>query len=698
MTAASGGPRMALNNKKVKQFSTRSRSKSNASFKGLNKLRKVSSHDGTYEMTNGVHNNATMKKSKSSDSLSRRRAISGLSMTALTRTKSNPGTTAPTTLSNSYGGLKPMRRPSSKSVLELHDGDELYEEDSTTDEEVEYFTDEEENYVGRQGKAQDEEDSAPRSVDKPVSYVAPAPVDDSFSRQSSMKTLTNQPSYKPPSSLTNKSSIGSDNDLISNNSVNNTGNYKNIENGDIIHDPNHMDECVQGLEKRGQLLQSNESMNEEQPTEGMEGEEVTAVQVHREQNREDRDDGDDKEAEEGGEGEGEGEGEDANQYYFQGQPGSNEHRQSNASKEQYVPSMILSQSTGIERHFAHPPSVQNSLGNRFSVQEDETGDYINEQAQGNRFQYINSDLASSLKSNETKDLVSNNNPKNDFSTSISSLSNHLQRPTTVGSAVRVNPLLNRRTSQNSLLRSTAKSRTPFLAETTSSTATHLTNRTDTSSNFNNFSQFLQSDNGGAESRTQQKLWLQRENSILDLSAQNPTTDSIFLASNIEVKREFERISREYTNVRRFCNPLNESLIRISSHNEIEIRKHRTSPSQTDELSSTVFGSYKDKKTFEDLHPQTSNRIVEIQRILAKIWNEESVDFNRDYNPTNNGDNDNNNIINGNKFQNSLNARHSRRGQNSMTNLQQHQRTINSLQPTTRAVHRRMENALNQQRL
>ncbi|CCH46609.1 Midasin [Wickerhamomyces ciferrii] len=74
----------------------------------------------------------------------------------------------------------------------------------------------------------------------------------------------------------------------------------------------------------------------------------------------------------------------------------------------------------------------------------------------------------------------------------------------------------------------------------------------------NFNQFLKSNNSNIETRTQQKLWLQRENSLLDLpSASNNS-------NNPSLRRDLERVSREYTNVRRFFNPSVESVKRIHS--------------------------------------------------------------------------------------------------------------------------------------
>ncbi len=62
-------------------------------------------------------------------------------------------------------------------------------------------------------------------------------------------------------------------------------------------------------------------------------------------------------------------------------------------------------------------------------------------------------------------------------------------------------------------------------------------------------------------RTQQRLWLQRENSIMDLSNQASRLSLYSYSTNIQDKMEFERLSREYLTVRRYWNPVVKSLKR-----------------------------------------------------------------------------------------------------------------------------------------
>lgn len=72
----------------------------------------------------------------------------------------------------------------------------------------------------------------------------------------------------------------------------------------------------------------------------------------------------------------------------------------------------------------------------------------------------------------------------------------------------------------------------------------------------NFNQFLKSNTSNIETRTQQKLWLQRENSLLDITGSNSNN-----ANNPQIRREFERISREFLNVKRFSNPVSDGVKR-----------------------------------------------------------------------------------------------------------------------------------------
>lgn len=110
-------------------------------------------------------------------------------------------------------------------------------------------------------------------------------------------------------------------------------------------------------------------------------------------------------------------------------------------------------------------------------------------------------------------------------------------------------------------------------------ATQKTSETD----FNDFNSFLKSDSlkEDKDSRTQQRLWLQRENSILDLSTDQSRSkfDAIFQPFSVDAKRDFENINKEYNNIKRFGNPLVENLKKIQSSLEINVDNKLASESK-----------------------------------------------------------------------------------------------------------------------
>lgn len=207
-----------------------------------------------------------------------------------------------------------------------------------------------------------------------------------------------------------------------------------------------------------------------------------------------------------------------------------------------------------------------------------------------------------------------------------------------------------------------------------------------SSDINNFAQFLKSDTMDGESRTQRKLWLQRENSIMDLSSQHDSGDSIFMASNIEVKREFERISHEYTNVRRFSNPIEEALTRVDFEQK-NMGLKDTNNQDSGMVDSLFSRPISEGGEIDEILPKSES--ANLHRVLQSIWKEESALFNKDINPVSHN-------------KSGISSHVPNTSRTSLKNFMnqgsalQHQRIINSLQPTTRAVNRRMENALHHQ--
>lgn len=96
-----------------------------------------------------------------------------------------------------------------------------------------------------------------------------------------------------------------------------------------------------------------------------------------------------------------------------------------------------------------------------------------------------------------------------------------------------------------------------------------------------FSSFLNSSQPQTSSRTQQKLWLQRETiaSLNDVN-QNDTSSPI---SNISTRFKYEEVARSYMHIRRTGNPVVESLKRLDymGPNHFKVRKPVESPVNED---------------------------------------------------------------------------------------------------------------------
>ncbi|CAI5757939.1 unnamed protein product [Candida verbasci] len=165
-------------------------------------------------------------------------------------------------------------------------------------------------------------------------------------------------------------------------------------------------------------------------------------------------------------------------------------------------------------------------------------------------------------------------------------------------------------------------------------------------NPNNFSDFLKPNhssssdlNNNLETRTQQRLWLQRESSLMDvtnlenksnfsnlslnnlmfshsysnhnLSSLNSTTNNdghpsnnnmlmhmVSTQNSIQSRTEFERLNREYLNVRRHTNPIGESLNRVDQYlHKDELRIVKTKKTETENLNS-----------FKEFSPSAINKI------------------------------------------------------------------------------------------
>ncbi|AGO13103.1 AaceriAFL054Cp [[Ashbya] aceris (nom. inval.)] len=661
--AAAGHGGGKTRGKKLKQFSTRSRSKSNANFKGLVSLHRTSSHDGTYSRGDGEPSNGSMKRTRSYDSLSKRKALSMLSMTALGRTEAA-----------SSGDGRAGRGAHGRPVLQLH---ETEQGESSADEEVDYFSGEDLE-DGAQWGAGDEEFEGDEGTGEVAKAAPPLPALPAAAAQrggSPQGLARMQLSYKAPSSLRNKLIDSNDEDDRIEHSKDYGHGYGDANGaGKALHAEETIAESAHSLQRHGTSTVDGRTQYSATPRR-IDGPEQEGRTGRTERTPETETPGAVEAAEHPDDAG------DADKPATGGQAG---HINGEADKDSdhYAPDMILSQSTGVERHFNQTLSRQNSVASHAAMIDNSA--YDTQHPNQNRFNYINNELASSLKSGELK---AEEKPSKDFSTSISSLTSHLQgRAPNSRSGNRANNLMALRTSQTTLLRGQQVS---FLGE-------HGLNqgqqRTGAQVPLNHFSQFLQSNDQNNESRTQQKLWLQRESSFLDVSAHSATgSDALFLASNVEVRREFERISREYMSVRRFGNPLNDAITRVVTQHKIDVKKHNKSSSPMyDASNGSLFGSYqRNMKTFGELHPDIRNREMEIQQVLNSLWNEGTTEFSKDTNPLSQK---------GPYLQQNPKVAAAPRSRTTGPTPHHNQRLINSLQPTTRAFNRRMETALNQQRL
>ncbi|CAI4052670.1 hypothetical protein N7582_005532 [Saccharomyces uvarum] len=777
-TTSPNGSAVPHQSKPFRQFSTRSRAKSNASFKGL---RRVLTHDGTLDSDYFNKHNIS-QKCKSSDALFRKRTISGLNMTALTRVRSNQGKRSasfhspvhntllsPKSSSHSNSassgfGLKPRRSKSTQSVLSLRDAQESDDSGSTTDEEVECFSeDDAENERIKSDKIRNQpivpkqKESNPHLIDSELQSSEAIyekeeekPLDQQNKNHRAISLplphLTSDDYFGEPSHSEERQDDGN----VSSSSTETKLNVNHIINEEEQSSTrNNADAETEHPPKMNSPLMEADDNISRTPYNANEREKIldigNTLAVHKSSEKprnldehfdqEDRIDA----------------------------PRSNSSRKSDASfmslrrqsskqrqllneeddlikpdpenissndingkdieganpLENYAPDMILSQSTGVERRFENLSSIQNSLGKEIQnpddrLNSDGTFDELDDEKLPNdmknmRLSKLGQNIPNSQFALPTATSIDNKDnaiSQHNFSTSISSLTNNLRRavPDSFHGSSRMNNIFHKKSSQNLLLRSNnvgknpSASNSPLVNEHSISNTNangNANGSSDSGAKFNSFAQFLKSDGIDAESRTQRKLWLQRENSIMDLSSQNDGSDSIFMAGNIDAKREFERISHEYSNVKRFYNPLDEALLRVEptmvgNTNNIRKKSHNDGQSITPSNSTpdhknkddSLFANY--EKKFDDLYPHLGN--AKIQAVLSNIWKNESFLFNKDVNPiSKNKTSSTSHSMSNNAPQN---ARNLLRGP---TAALPHQRVINSLQPTTRAVNRRMEN-------
>lgn len=816
------------NMKHPRQFSTRSRAKSTASFKGL---RRALGHDmsksidRTHHHHQQLHHNSSnpVARIKSADSLYRRRTSSGLNMTSLRISGSHHNALIPTTLpSGSYShsgshlfghtsvGIRPRRTKSTHSVLQ--DGEEKSDSDfnniDNSEEEVDYFTDEElitnkesdsmtittsenldhgvhmdttqlinvhsatqnNNIVPKplskkpqftlgndhenldnslQSDDSDEEElqvkKESKEIDKTKSYLDTV----NLNKEDSLIKLRNETEYH--STLDNVSIDGMDSLVHKNHTkvdrMDIISNHITSQNNQLVSDS---EDHIGVAESVGTVTSNELTRQVRNQKQAVSNSNNTAYIEYNLQ----RDDIISTQKDFIVDNENEDHRDHANKFNINGSSGKEDFENSNIDKNipscsinnslagHYIPTMILSQSTGIERTFEHPASIQNSLSNELHTTirnkdnaNNEKNANINIQLMHNNKQNIeiNSNDEVMTNSIEQPDVIlkesnalkensfqkksdehmqsniqnspqqtENKNKRNSFSNSYSSLTNNLQRANAAASLTMtanaknnssklknkkdttsiihensskpssyISTIFNRRPNsrQQQYLkqerRGSMEKNAPSLLSQLSNTnrRTSITeNKVNMNDNFSNFSQFLKTDNtNDGDLRTQRKLWLQRENSIMDLNLQKDSNaDSIFMATNVDVKREFERISHEYTSLRRFYNTIDAALERFESNKgqiqstvnktstnaniKSHSRKHTSNNEITQSLVSQgdsmlnafINGRSATSKVSEnnlkadDFFGNTQNS--KLQRILTTMWNQESANFNNEVNP------------------------------------------------------------------
>lgn len=784
----------------TRQFTTRSRAKSTASFKGL---RKVLTHDGT------TIDRDSMKPTKSSDALFRKRAISGLNMTALARVRSNPNVLHGGSGSHGHGnagmwmgipGIKPRRTKSTHSVISTKD---TTTSDSNSSSDEEFISEEEEEVKGSnkpdQNSDNDDDNIGRRKIISIDSIIEESQIDKSSEDLLTDKEHVIKPlSYKAPSDYIDPGNISVNPDKL-NDSQNDTSLELEIKTNGINRNElkpttaSNSNQEKQDLQKGTELSISNDHIEQTTTdmTDNNDGYDLYRNQLTRQTNSNNK----------------EHLAEDAIHVQTNNKI-PQEDNINNELTDQYIPNMILSQSTGVVRRFDETPSIQNSLANEIHANRNSdyivnnntnnngsdninsnsengyklSSDQINNRERKSSIHQVPQELAKKMnKFNRNDDTINQNpNPEvtttqshngmSNFSNSYSSLTNNLQRANAAAvlgktaASARVPQSPNRQGNiSNSQTNSTPLS-VLFRKKSNQEPNSNLhgdkrLNGGETKSKINNFSDFLKSDMTEGDSRTQRKLWLQRENSIMDLSIQNGSADSIFMVTNIDVKREFERISHEYMNSKRFHNPLDASLNRfenykrqqVATDKEINAKNRSKDKSGNNDSNGNKLLSHmsvrstdsKGKKpndngndffvgygsgpsntvNMEEFLPSAQN--TKLQRVLSSIWKEESMAFNNEVNPLNKNNKNhhqrelsdgsqsrlsqasnmgsrsmyNNNYLKS-MNQSNANSRPSLRntmmnGANNAGNFGNQSRLVNSLQPTTRAVIRRNESSSQQ---
>ncbi|KAH3685988.1 hypothetical protein WICPIJ_002987 [Wickerhamomyces pijperi] len=284
----------------------------------------------------------------------------------------------------------------------------------------------------------------------------------------------------------------------------------------------------------------------------------------------------------------------------------------------YYHDMILSQSTGIVRKFGEP-EIKNSLVQLDKLKISKTNGNTNNNNNNNNDN--NDDSIQYIHSNDNINQQVRP-PANSFASSSNSLRQFTIQPTSQKMSTSSN-------EGNSLLSFKAVrsannlSRHQQYANQFPNTSSVQSNNNNNNNNFSstptgtnnfNFNQFLKSNDSSSasssniETRTQQKLWLQRENSLLDITAVGGADNDI---NNPLIRREFERISREFLTVKRFSNPLSDAVKRTYVPHSNGKNESRSGSLRNNNNSNSTALSTNDKLQ--------SFKSDQIQAKLKKLW-------------------------------------------------------------------------------
>lgn len=139
------------------------------------------------------------------------------------------------------------------------------------------------------------------------------------------------------------------------------------------------------------------------------------------------------------------------------------------------------------------------------------------------------------------------------------------------------------------------------------------------------SSYLSAQEPEIDSRTQQKLWLQREN-VATLNDSEDTQHAPTVIINQSTRFQYEQHSREFLHIRRFVNPILDSLNRIQDSG---VTKRRLSIEKTTEASSMLAKSLRDtsgKSKMQSASLAKSIGLVKENKVPEVVFENDLTDY------------------------------------------------------------------------